>query len=74
MALEIVKEGRPVGLQAILLEIAQREREAVIDADKRRQVFGQPFDQPFSDALSGPVLPGRWRGRTSAGGASPSAR
>jgi hypothetical protein len=61
MTLEIIQEGRPVGLQAICLEIAQREREAVVDADQRWQVFCQPFEQPFGDALSGPVLPGRWR-------------
>ena len=58
MALEIVKKGRPVALQAIRLEIAQREREAVVDAYQRWHVFGQPFDQPFGDALSGPVFPG----------------
>jgi hypothetical protein len=33
MALEIVEEGGPVWLEAMRLEIAQREREAMIDAD-----------------------------------------
>ena len=60
MALEIVEERRPVGLEAMHLEIAQREREAVVDADQRRHVLGQPFDQPFGDAAPRPVFARRW--------------
>ena len=53
MALEIVEEGRPVGLEAMHLEIAQRKREAVVDADQRGHILGEPLDQPFGDALAG---------------------
>ena len=74
VALEIVEERRPVGLQAMHLEIAQREREAVVDADQRRRVFGEPLDQPFGDALPRPVFARDGGGGTSTGGASPSAR
>ena len=35
VALEIVEESIPIGLEAMLFEIAHREREAVIDADQR---------------------------------------
>ena len=38
------------------LEIAQRERKAVVDADQRRHVLGQPFHQPFGDAAPRPVF------------------
>jgi hypothetical protein len=38
MALEIIEEGGPVGLQAMRLEIAQRKREAVVDADQRAAI------------------------------------
>ena len=61
MALEIVEEGGPVGLQSMRLEIAQRKREAVVDADQRGRVLGQPFHQPFGDAASRPVFAERWR-------------
>ena len=38
------------------LEIAQRKREAVVDADQRGRILGQPLHQPFGDAASGPVF------------------
>jgi hypothetical protein len=60
MALEIVKEGGPVGLEAMHLEIPQGERETVIDPDQRRHVLSQPLDQPFDDSASGPVFARRW--------------
>jgi hypothetical protein len=34
MALEIVEKRRPCGLEAMRLEILQRKRKAVIDADQ----------------------------------------
>jgi hypothetical protein len=36
MVLEIVKEARPVERQSVLLEVLQRKRETVVDADERR--------------------------------------
>src|ERR1035437_4431166 len=44
MPLEIIKESGPVRLEAMHLEIAQRELEAVFDANQRRCILGQPFD------------------------------
>ena len=62
MALEIVEEARPVGQQPVRLEIAQRKRKAVVDADQRGRIFGEPFHQPFGNALAGPVFArARWR-------------
>jgi hypothetical protein len=62
MMLEIIEEGWPVRLEAMNLEIAQREREAVIDADQRRHVLGQSLYQPFCNPAPGPIFPGRrWR-------------
>jgi len=37
VALEIVKEGRPVERQSVLLEVLQRKRKVVVDADERRR-------------------------------------
>ena len=67
MPLEIVEEARPVGQQPMRLEIAQRERKAVVDADQRGRILGQPFDQLFGDALAGPIFAGRWWRRISTG-------
>ena len=62
VALEIVEEARPVGQQPVRFEIAQRKGKAVVDADQRRHVLGQPLHQPFGDALAGPVFArARWR-------------
>jgi hypothetical protein len=36
VALEVVKEGRPVLRQSILLKVAQWKRKAVVDADEGR--------------------------------------
>jgi hypothetical protein len=41
MALEIVEEGGPIGLEAIRLEIAQREGKAVVDTYQRGGILGQ---------------------------------
>src|SRR5579883_3252854 len=54
MTLEIVEEYRPVRLEPICLEVAQRKREAVIDADNRSGWLGQPGDEPFGEATPRP--------------------
>jgi hypothetical protein len=56
MALEIVEEGRPVGLEGMRLEIAQRKRQAVINADQRRRVRGKPLHQPLGNTAPRPVF------------------
>jgi hypothetical protein len=53
--LEIIEEGGPVRQQPMDLEIAQGKREGVIDADDRRDVLGESFDQPFRDPAPRPV-------------------
>jgi hypothetical protein len=62
MMLEVVEKGWPVGLQAMLLKIAQRKGKSVVDADQRRHILGQPLDQPLGDAAPRPVFTcaGRW--------------
>lgn len=37
--LEVFEERRPMGHQVMNLEIAQRERESVVDANQRRHIF-----------------------------------
>ena len=61
MALEIVEEGGPIVLQSMHLEVAQRKRKAVVDADQRGQVLGQLVDQPFGNPTPRPVFLQRWR-------------
>lgn len=63
MPVEVVEEGRPVERQSVPLEILHREGEAVIDADQRPLRIGKPFDQPFADTPSCPILARarRWR-------------
>jgi hypothetical protein len=56
MSLEVIEECRPVWLEAMNLEIAQRERETVIDADQRRRVLGEPFHQPFGNTAPRPIF------------------
>jgi len=43
--------------QCVLLEISQRERESVVDADNRRRSFGEPLNQPLGNAPPSPILP-----------------
>lgn len=59
VALKIVKEGRPIGQQAMGLEIAQWEGEAVVDADQGGDVLGQALREPFDDATPRPVISSR---------------
>src|SRR5258708_31417978 len=54
MLLEVVQERRPVRLEAVGLEIAQRKREAVVNADQRCRLFTQPRDEPFGNAAPRP--------------------
>src|SRR5262249_43927568 len=57
VAMEVVEEGRPVWLQTVHLEIAQRKREAVVDADERWWTVGQLLHQPFGYGSPGPISP-----------------
>jgi hypothetical protein len=41
--LEIMEEGGPVRFEAMHLEIAQREGQALVDADQHRHVLSQPL-------------------------------
>jgi len=52
MMLEVVEKGWPVRLEAMHLKIAERKREAVVDADQRGTIFCQPIDLPLGDASS----------------------
>jgi len=44
VVLEIVEKGWPVRLEGMHLEIAQRKREAVVNANQGRRIFCQSFD------------------------------
>src|SRR5271168_1849151 len=63
MALEVVEEYRPVGLQSVELEVPQWERKAVIDADQQRFRTAELVDQPLGDLASCPVFARRRRRR-----------
>lgn len=56
VALEVIEKGRPVGRQAVGLEIPQWKGEPVVDTDQCRPVFGEPLDQPFGDSAPRPVF------------------
>lgn len=60
---EVLEKGRPVERKSIPLEILKGERESMVDADQRSDRFGEPFDQPFGESSSRPILPWtrRWR-------------
>jgi len=60
MALEVVTEELPIERYAMVLEISQRKRKAVVNADQRRRPFGEFFNQPPSNALASPIL--AWTG------------
>ena len=57
MVQEVVEKRRPVGLQPVNLEISQRERKAVVDADECRRILRKALHQPMSNALAGPIFP-----------------
>jgi hypothetical protein len=58
---EVIEEDGPVEGEAVRLEILPGERKPVIDADQRFLWFSKPFDQPFADAPSCPILArARW--------------
>src|SRR5277367_991560 len=67
MALEVVEEGRPVQLQAIVLKVLLWKRKAVVDSDQHRRWPAKVVDQPFGDLAPRPVFAGRWRGRNLGG-------
>jgi hypothetical protein len=60
MRLEIVQKARPVEWQLVLLKIPHRKREPVINADNRRNVFGQSINEPFGDSPACPVFARTW--------------
>jgi hypothetical protein len=61
MALEVIQECRPVGLEAMGLEIVQQKRKGIVDANQSWSTLGQSLDQPFGDAATQPVFAcGKW--------------
>lgn len=58
----------------MLLEVPQRKRKPVIDADHRRDVFREPLDQPVRDAAGVQYLRGLGGGGTSLAADSPTAQ
>jgi len=46
----------------VFLEVCKWKRKSVVDADKRREFFGEALNQPFSDSSARPVF-ARTRGR-----------
>ncbi len=62
MTLKVLQKGSPIERQTMLCEVPERERKAVVDADKRRDIFGQNLRQPFCDPATCPILP-RTKGR-----------
>jgi len=72
VVLEVIEELRPVGRDAVDLEVAQRKGKRVVDTDKRGRAVAQFGCEPFGDAAAGPILTragwrwnfgGRLRGR-----------
>jgi hypothetical protein len=56
MVLEVFQKRSPIERNMVLGEVAERERKAVIDADKRRHIFGQNHRQPLCDSAPSPIL------------------
>jgi hypothetical protein len=40
MVLEVFQKRSPIERNTVLSEVAERERKAVVDSDKRRYIFG----------------------------------
>jgi hypothetical protein len=57
MTLKVVQKASPIERQTMLFEVSERERKAVVDANKRRDIFGQNLRQPFCDSSPCPILP-----------------
>src|SRR5271156_234862 len=62
MTLKVLEKCSPIERQTVLCKVPVREGKAVVDADKRRDIFGQSLRQPFCDPAPCPILP-RTRGR-----------
>ena len=56
MTLKVLQKASPIERQTMLCEVPKRERKAVVDADKRRDIFVQNLCQPFRDPTSCPIL------------------
>src|ERR1035437_281899 len=62
MLLKIEQEVRPISWKAVLLEVFDGEREAVVDANDGRRVSREFLAKPFSKTTPRPIQPGaRWR-------------
>jgi hypothetical protein len=59
--LEVLQKLLPVSRDAVLLEIRNREREPMVDADDGRSVAAKFFTEPLSKAASCPVFSGTRR-------------
>src|SRR5687768_12623483 len=56
VAAEVVEERGPLTRQLVLLEVGDRERECVVDADDGRWTVGERLDEPPGDAFARPVF------------------
>ena len=70
MALKIVEKHRPIAIETIFVEVAERKGECVVQSRERRNVLAELLDQPFGERSPRPVFPGPGGGGTSIGGAS----
>jgi len=55
VTLKVFQEGGPVGNQAMDLEVSEREREAVIDPDERRDGLLEALRQTLGQSTPGPI-------------------
>lgn len=56
MVLEVFQKRSPIERNMVLSEVAERERKAVVDANKRRYVLGQNLGQPLCDSAPRPIV------------------
>jgi hypothetical protein len=59
--MEVFEEVLPVARQLVLLEVRQREREGVVDADEGGDVPVEFFAELFSETTASPIP--AWAGR-----------
>lgn len=60
VVLEVVEEGRPVVGQTVGIEVADGEREGVVDADEGRGAIEKFGGEPMGEAAAGPVFARAW--------------
>jgi hypothetical protein len=56
MVLEVFQKRSPIERNTVLSEVAEWKRKAVVNADKRRYIFGQNFGQPLRNSAPRPIL------------------